>query len=273
MQDVIAHAGEALGVSAPDAATYMHLCVSGPSKVSEVADALHVHRNDVYRSLDRLTARGLVSTTLEKPARYIATDPREFLDVELSARLAALDELKDARERATSLLEELQATESSPEKATYRVVQGRQEIGRERRRMLAEARDEILFMSTFPHTLVLGEFDGTTDALLARKDDGPAARFLLSIPPAVQKHLDTLLAHPRLEARRFDEPQDVRFLLVDDRELLLNVVNDSGHSLYAPSEVALLTSARGLVDAERLFFEQSWAQGTPVRNTVAGGGS
>ena len=67
--------------------------------------ALKVHRNDVYRSLERLSARGLVETTLEKPARYVATDPRKVFDAELEGRLATLETMKTSRSLMGHLLQ------------------------------------------------------------------------------------------------------------------------------------------------------------------------
>ena len=267
LQDAIDHVRDSLKLSAVDAAAYVQLCMSGPSKVSDMATALSVHRNDVYRSLERLGGRGLVETTLEKPARYLATDPRKVFDAELEGRLATLDQMRASRSHTTRLLQDLQSEVASPEHTSYRIIQGRQEIGSQRRRMIQEARREIVTVSTHAPDVVLAEYDGSFDAILARVKEagGPLVRTLLAVTPEVRAHLEPAAsAGPRLEMRHFASDPIVRFTLVDDRELLLNVVNDAGRSLYAPDEVALLTTARGLVDAERIFFDQCWRQAQPV---------
>jgi len=264
LQDAVDHVSQSLKLSAVDAAAYVQLCMSGPSKVSDMAQALSVHRNDVYRSLERLSTRGLVETTLEKPARYVAVDPRKVFDAELEGRLATLDQMRTSRAHTTKLLQDLQHEVAGPEHTSYRIIQGRQDISAQRRRMIQEARHEIVSVSTHAPDIVLSEYDGSFDALLARKDGGPRMRALMAVTPEARSHLDAAGAYPRLEVRSFASERIVRFTLIDDRELLLNVVNDSGRSLYAPDEVALLTTARGLVDAERIFFDQCWGQAQPV---------
>src|SRR5581483_7158326 len=142
-------------VSAGDAAVYVKLCVAGPWKVSDLAEALEVHRNDVYRSLERLGARGLVETTLESPARYTAADPLKVLDLEIEARLAALEALKSSRQRTTDLVKALQCDAQGPQKTVYRILQGRQEISAARRKLIAGARHEVLALTTSPHAIAI----------------------------------------------------------------------------------------------------------------------
>lgn len=271
LQDAVDRVGKSLNLTTVDATAYVQLCMAGPSKVSDVASALQVHRNDIYRSLERLSERSLVEMTLEKPARYIATDPRKVLDMELEGRLATLDQMRASRQRTTTLLQELQSEASSPAHTTYRVIQGRQEISAQRRRMIQEARHEIVSVSTHAPDVMISEYDGSFDALLSRKDerDAPTVRALFAIAPGTRAPLDAAKAYSKLEVRSFSSDRIVRFTLKDDHELLLNVVNDPGRALHAPDEVALLTTARGLVDAERIFFDQCWRDASPLDAPLA----
>lgn len=259
IQDAVEHVRETLNVSAVDAATYVKLCVGGPWKVSDLADAMEVHRNDVYRSLERLGARGLVETTLESPARYTAANPLRVLDLELEARMAALEALKASRERTTDLVRSLQREAQGPQKTVYRILQGRQEISAARRKLIAGAKEEILGLSTSPHAVAIAEFDGTLDALLAQVGGKPRMRLLLNVPQETLDHANLSSSRDNLEVRHLPTDRAVHLLIVDGSEILLSVVEDPSRSLYAPDDVALLTTASGLLEAERVFFEQCWA--------------
>ncbi len=259
LNDAVDHVRETLNVSAGDAAVYVKLCVAGPWKVSDLAEALEVHRNDVYRSLERLGARGLVETTLESPARYTAADPLKVLDLEIEARLAALEALKSSRQRTTDLVKALQCDAQGPQKTVYRILQGRQEISAARRKLIAGARHEVLALTTSPHAIAIAEFDGTLDAILAPGEERPEMRFLLNVPEETLLRAGLLPARPGLEVRHLPTDRAVHFLIVDGKEIVLSVVEDPSRSLYAPDDVALHTSAPGLLEAERVFFEQCWA--------------
>jgi hypothetical protein len=271
LQDASEHVQETLGLSPPDAATYVQLCLAGASKVSDLASALGLHRNDIYRSLDRLAGRGLVDTTLERPARYLARDPLRAFEQELADQLAEVEAMRQEREATMDLLRALAAPTHAPTRPSYEIIQGRQQISAARRRMLAEAQHEILLMTTSPHDILLAEFDGFADALAARaKDGGPPMRALMTLPEDLRARSAEILAYPSLEIRHLSDARLVRLLMTDSRELLLNVLNDQGHALHAPEEVALLTTAPGLLEAERIFFEHAWGGGARVRTPRAG---
>jgi sugar-specific transcriptional regulator TrmB len=264
----VEHVAQTLNLSQVDAATYVRLCMGGPWKVSELATAMDVHRNDVYRSLERLGARGLVETTLENPARYTAADPVKMLGMELDARAGALESLRQARERTMGLVSSLRAAAQNPPKTTYRIVQGRQEVAAMRRRMIAGATQEVMGLTTSPHSLAVAEFDGTLDAMLAQRDAGVRLRLLMDVPDEELRRVG--LAPPRgsLEVRRLETPAPIQFLIVDGREILMSVVEDPARSLYAPGDVALVSAAPGLLEAERVFFDLCWEQA--VRPAGAG---
>lgn len=263
LQEAVAHVAQNLELSPVDAATYVRLCMGGPWKVSELASALEVHRNDVYRSLERLAARGLVETTLESPARYAATDPMKMLDLELERRHAAMEALDRRRQDTTALVRSLRDEATAPAESRYRIVQGRQEIAAARRKLIADAQEEVLGITTSPHGLAAAEFDGTLEAILARGEGGPRMRFLLNVPDAEVARVG-LHDAAGVQVRRLGTEAAIHFLIADGKEILLTVVQDPARSVYAQGDVALLTPAPGLLEAERAFFEQCWGAAQPV---------
>jgi sugar-specific transcriptional regulator TrmB len=258
LEEAVGHVSAALQLSTVDAAAYVRLCMGGPRKVSEIAAAMGVHRNDVYRSLERLAARGLVETTLENPARYLASDPLLALDGELDGRLSALSALQARRERIVELVGAMTADAEEPASADYRVIQGRQEIASARRDLIASAKREVLWLSTTGHALAAAEFDGTLETVLGRAG-GVRMRIALDATDEELARTGLVAGAPRVEVARFATPSPVELLIVDDDRLLLSVVHDPSRALYAQGDVAFLTEAGGLIDAQKVFFEQCWA--------------
>ena len=264
-QDAVESFRDALKLGPSEAAIYVHLCMAGPAKAGDLAGALKLHRNEVYRTATRLLQRGLIEMTMERPARYAAVAPERVFEEELKARLAAVEELKEARTRITPLLHELEAPQPIEKRSVYKVVQGRQEIAAMQLHMLERARHSVAWASTFTPSVHLAEISGALDALAARVAAGVSLRAVVRTDARGWEMLKPALASPRAQARTLDLDRDVRFLIVDGSELLMWVVNDASESMKAKDEVAILTTASGFVEAEAVFFEQVWAQARPVQ--------
>ena len=264
LQDAIEHVRNDFQLSDADAAVYVQLCVGGPAKVSDLADALSLHRNDVYRTAERLAARGLLQTTLERPVRYLAVDPGKAFDAEIEARLAAIDALRASRKEIAQVLAQVQAKAAPQPKNVYKVVQGRNEIYAARNQMLRDAERTIEWATTFAPAVSMAEVSGALEVIREKADAGVSVRALVRTTPESRLRLASLARHPNACIRHVDPPGVVRFFIVDGRELLMWVVNGDPGSYYARDEVAIQASAPGFIHAESLFFEQTWPMGVDV---------
>ena len=264
LQDAIDRVKDNLELSGPDAALYVHLCVAGPAKVSDLADALKLHRNDVYRTAERLVNRGLIQTTVERPARFVAIGPDQVFDTEINQRLEAIDRLRKSRTEITALVEQLHSLAPAPTKGVYKIIQGRQAIYHQREQMIQNARQSLDWASTFGPSVAHAEISGALDLMEKRVAEGVRFRALLPVTAQSKPSLQPLLLHANAEVRAFDLDVPVRFFIADGRELLMFVVNDPSESLYAEDEVAVYSTAPGFVHAQLQFLDQSWNASQPV---------
>src|SRR5438874_1107301 len=168
LQDAIQTVSQALGMGEAEAAIYVHLCLTGPAKAGDLAGALKLHRNEVYRSASRLVGRGVVELTLERPSRYAAVDPKSVFESEIASRLAAVEELRHARDRVSPMLTQMQVHVGSPAKSTYKVVQGRAEIYALRDRLVDGARKSVDWATTFGPSVQLADLSGGLETLRQR---------------------------------------------------------------------------------------------------------
>jgi len=83
-----------LGLTLIETKTYLCLLALGQAKASTVAAKIGVIRPTVYRSLDDLSKKGLVSKTLSTPAVYRPTDPRRVLHSLLGDASAKIERLR-----------------------------------------------------------------------------------------------------------------------------------------------------------------------------------
>ena len=266
-QDAVDSFREALDLAPSEAAIYVHLCMAGPAKAGDLAGALKLHRNEVYRNATRLLSRGLIEMTMERPARYAAVQPERVFEDEIASRLAALEELKAARAKVTSILEALEPPRAAERKSVYKVIQGRHEIGAAVNHLLVHAQKSIAWASTFPASVRLAELTGGLDILAKKVDEGVTLRAALRTSAQGWNLLEPLARAESSQLRQLEIEGDIRFLIVDGRELLMWVVNDASEALKSKDEVAIQTTAPGFVQAEEVFFEQAWTTSKPVAPT------
>lgn len=252
---------EALDLAQSEASIYVHLCIAGPAKAGDLATALKLHRNEVYRNTARLLQRGLVEMTMERPARYAAIRPEQVFERELAARLASIQSLKDARTRVLDMLQSLEPPEPSERRSVYKVIQGRQEIAAAQNHMLGHATRRVQWASTFPATVKLADVTGSLETLAARAKQGVRLEAALRTGTAGWRALRESV--PGAELRELDIESDIRLMIVDERELLMWVVNDPTEGVKSKDEVAIQTTAPGFVQAQGVFFAQVWARAPP----------
>jgi sugar-specific transcriptional regulator TrmB len=91
-----------LGLSQTDAEVYVFLATKGPQKAREVANALKMHKRQLYRSLKKLQNKGIVSSTAEHPARFSAVPFEKVLDLLLKAKLGEAQRIEQNKEEILS---------------------------------------------------------------------------------------------------------------------------------------------------------------------------
>lgn len=263
LQDAVVTLGSALRLGSIEATVYVHLVMSGPAKAGDLAIALKLHRNEVYRATNRLLARGLAQMTIERPTLFAAVAPEDAFESELTARLAAIDDFQAARNIVFPLIQALQL-EAHPAalRNHYKLIQGRHEICAAFNRLIDDTTTRLDWVSTFAPTIPLAQTFGNLEAIQRKARAGIHARLILRPDSAPAN--DEALTHERVETREIGGLGLLRYAIRDNTELLMWVAHDETESRQARDEVAVHTTAPGFVQTQALFFEQTWARAKPA---------
>jgi sugar-specific transcriptional regulator TrmB len=79
------------GLSKTQAKVYMALNALGVATASEIAALSRIRREEVYRIMPELENRGIVSSRLEAPRKFAATEPSSALNILLKVKAEALE--------------------------------------------------------------------------------------------------------------------------------------------------------------------------------------
>ncbi|MDX1596757.1 MAG: helix-turn-helix domain-containing protein [Nitrosopumilaceae archaeon] len=172
-----------------EAKIYLNLLRSGPITASALAKELDVDRARMYRTVDKLVSRNIVSTTLSSPKLCIASDPQEALKLALRKKEDEVNRIKKSGEAIIEKINKEITTNQISSVPTFRIVQGRTNIYADIAQMIENATDTIyivttledisrMYHSTIPEKITVCEKNGGSVRLLVEVDDPKLVSFV-----------------------------------------------------------------------------------------------
>ena len=173
---------EILDLDELEAKIYLSLLRTGPITASALAKDLDVDRARMYRTVDKLVSRNIVSTTLSSPKLCIAIEPEEALKLALRKKEDEVNKIKKSGEIIIERINQEITTKQGTHVPTFRVVQGRTNIYADIAQMI-ENSSGIVYISTtledisrmyhsaIPEKIMLCEKKGGEVRLLVELDD------------------------------------------------------------------------------------------------------
>jgi DNA-binding response OmpR family regulator len=79
------------GLSKTQAKVYMALNALGVATASEIAALSRIRREEVYRMMPELENRGIISSRLEAPRKFAATEPKSALNILVKVKAEAME--------------------------------------------------------------------------------------------------------------------------------------------------------------------------------------
>jgi sugar-specific transcriptional regulator TrmB len=203
-----------LGLTTYEARVFLGLQKLGTGTAAEVTEVVEVPRSQVYGAAERLEERGLVETRQSTPTQYRPV-PLE------RARSRLLDELERTGAETFEYLESVRETARGKEESeAIWLVRGAGAIASRVADLTDEADERLVYGAPATSSLE----DEVVEALQSGADRGIDVA-VASGEPAVRERVaeETDLAVRRIPPDRKPDVDAGRFLLVDERTLLLSV--------------------------------------------------
>jgi sugar-specific transcriptional regulator TrmB len=91
-----------LGFTETDAQVYVFLTTEGPQQAKDIADALEIYKQRLYRVLKSLQRKGIVNASPEYPTRYSAVLFEKVIDLLIKAKKEQEKALQESKEELLS---------------------------------------------------------------------------------------------------------------------------------------------------------------------------
>ncbi len=260
------------GVTEKETAIYIFLAKHGTLRGGEISKRTKTHKALVYRILDNLQDKGLVTKTLEAPARFTAVDFERVIDLKIKAKQEEAKLLEKTKEELLSYWENIRQAASEPNLEKFAVVEGNHKIYPRISQMIKETEKQLSVVATV-RGLMRSEKFGVLDAafdhplkskirfrFLTELDEQNLTEAKALLKKALEVGFDFKGRNPALGLSLFP-----RMVIRDCQEILFfTTPADSGYTLEK-DEVCLWTNSKALIQSFTAVFEDLWSNAIDIK--------
>lgn len=251
---------EILDLDDLEAKVYLNLLRIGPITASALAKELDIDRARMYRTVDKLVSRNIISTTLSSPKLCIATNPHDALKIALGKKEDEVNKIKKSGEAIMDKINDQITTNQISMVPTFRVVQGRQNIYADIAQLIENTTDMVyiattlndvsrMYHSTIPEKISICEKNGGKVRLLVNMNDSKLMSFV--------KRFNAT------ETRIGKLPSKGRMVVQKDKKMIMS---DSKASYqHSGSDFSLCTNSLEMVENIFTLCSLLWDSSKPLK--------
>jgi len=264
-----------LGLTEMDAKVYIFLAKKGLQKAIDIAKSLRMNKEQLYRSLKKLQSKGIVTATLEHPARFSALPFEKVLDLFVKAKMEEAEEIKQNKDEILSFFQSI-AVKETDASARFTVIEGRNVIYSKIQQMIQETKNKLSAISTVPSLMRADQF-GLFDVGSEHPSKSKIQfRFLTELSEQNVDAMKNLLkeitkAKIRFEGRTPDLGLRLfpRMVIRDEEEAMFFITSKMETLTTEQDNACLWTNCKALVHAFTAVFEDLWYNATDIHKKIA----
>jgi sugar-specific transcriptional regulator TrmB len=253
------------GFSRDEAEVYLLLLRTGPCTASVVSRTLGLNRVKAYRILESLGKRGVLEIILGRPAKFAATSLKKMTDRLMEEERTKLSDMEKGRDEIIEYWKKTQSRVEALEEPRFRILQGRKVIYDFLLQMFERAKATIWVMTT-RNDLHRFSFHDIDDKLKNLDFNHFAKRVLTQVDQHGLEVVEDYLGFA--EVRHVIMPAAIRFVIIDESEVLNTFAMDDSMSMTTQKDIGLWTNAYNYVKAMTVFFDSLWTSAPDAREVL-----
>jgi sugar-specific transcriptional regulator TrmB len=231
-------------------------------KAREISDALSLHRTETYRILRDLEKRGLVSSVLEKPLKFMATPFEETIDILIKTKKQKIKLLERQKKNLVHIWFSIPQQKIEPQsKEVFQILEGEEQINLKADDLLENSKKEIYLLAPDLDLLRLYH-SGFTDKLEKFSRKRLQVRLLTNYSPKSRFIVDKMkLIDVKYLSSNVEELPS--FIISDQGQVLFSIKNDNdvqdvGVRRKKGRISSLWTTYEAFVKALKMLFFELW---------------
>ena len=265
-----------LGLTPVDSQVYIFLAKKGTQRARDIAKSIEMNKQQLYRSLTSLQSKGLLSSTLEYPARFTAVSFDKVLDLFVKTKMEEAQQIQQSKSELLSVWQTIQGAEGGASSARFMVLEGRNVIYSKILQMVQETKKQLYSMLT-AQGLARAELRGLFDAILNHPFKSAIEfRFLTELYEQNLGTIKTFLkrtskANFNLKVRNPDLGLQLlpRLVVRDEEEIVFFITRDTGGYSTEADDTCLWTNCASLVQAFTGVFQDLWRNSTDIEKKIS----
>ncbi len=251
------------GLTNDEAEAYIFLLKAGACAAGNLASKLRINRMKAYRILRALEERGVVEAVVGRPVRFVAMPVEKVINQLIEDEKMKILGMEKKGKEIIEYSKNLRNRVEVLEEPRFRILQGRKQIYEFLLQMFKRAEAKICIITT-RNDLQRFSYYGIDDKLksLYRLDKKILTQINHHELEAVENYLDFA------EARHVALPATIRFVIVDESEILSTFAMDDSMSMSTEKDTGLWTNASNYVQAMKTFFDSLWRVAPDAREVL-----
>jgi sugar-specific transcriptional regulator TrmB len=264
------------GVTAKETEIYIFLAKHGALKAIEISKRAKTHKALVYRILASLENKGLVTPTLEAPARFTAVNFETLIDLNIKAKREEAALLENAKKEMLHYWKNINQTKSEQALEKFTVIEGRNKIYPRISQMIKETKEQFCAVASVPSLLLAEQYGALDSALSHPLRSKIQFRFLTELNEQNLSEIRSLLKKTPAKGFNFKgRTPDLglsmfpRMAIRDSEEILFFITPTDSKKMMEKDDVCLWTNSKALIQAFKTLFEDLWFNATDIMASLA----
>jgi sugar-specific transcriptional regulator TrmB len=249
-----------LGLSSLDAQVYLFLGKKGPKKVKELVQALKIPKQQLYVILKDLQSKGIINTTLERPARFSVEPFEKVLDLFVKAKM---EEVQQIQGKKSEILTDWQSIkiEDRDNPTSFKVLEGNNYIYPKLEQMIEEAKTQLSIVVTLPELIRINQNEILDEIFSKISKSKIKLRMLTEITSKNAKAISEIF-RKRLDNLEIRVP-DLGLklpssMVIRDEDEVAFIIDSTENGGDKQHNICLWTNCKALVLSFRSVFNETW---------------
>ncbi|EGP93849.1 TrmB family transcriptional regulator [Nitrosarchaeum koreense] len=245
-----------------EAKVYLNLLRAGPITASALAKELDIDRARMYRTVDKLVSRNIISTTLSSPKLCIAAEPQDALKIALRKKEDEVNRIKKDGEAIIEKINREITTKQGTNAPTFRVVQGRGNIYADIAQLI-ENSSGIIYISTTLEDISRMYHSAIPEKITVCEKRGGKVRLLVELDDP--KLISFVKRFNATETKICKLPSKGRMVVQKDKQMIMSdSTSASQMSSNSESDFSLCTNSSEMVSNIHSLCSLLWDTAQPI---------
>jgi len=253
---------EILDLDDLEAKIYLNLLRVGPITASALAKDLNLDRARMYRTVEKLVSRNIISTTLSSPKLCIAVKPHDALKIALGKKEDEVNKIKKSGEAIIDKINNEIISNQVTSVPIFKVIQGRQNIYADISQLIENTTDLIYIITTLEDVSRMYHSTIPEKISICEKNGGKVRLLVDMIDPKLSSFVKRFNA---TETRMGKLPSKGRIIVQKDKKMIMSDSAISFQHLGPNSDFSMCTDSTEMIDNVFTLCSFLWDSSKPFK--------